>query len=151
MKTFLCCECGSPLYTVNKVDGTKRWDVYRCPHCHTDWDAIGGASGATFPSFMLDGREWRGPATRGKPKENVMTQGWVPVPEVNYDNWKGCPKPYCDTTGSSADAVVTCVCDNSVRVDKRGEFVAVCDQCGRVYRVKEKRSYTVEEYLGPER
>jgi hypothetical protein len=76
----------------------------------------------------------------------------VPVPEVDYDKWKDCPKPYCDTTSHSEQVSITCVCDYEIRIDKSPlQGIVICKHCGRVYRSKETRSYTVEEYLGPER
>jgi hypothetical protein len=92
------------------------------------------------------------PKAQSNGKETTMPHGWVPVPEIDYPKWKDYPKPYCDTSSHSDQISVTCVCDNNLSLDKSfSQSVAVCRQCGRVYRVKEKRSYAVEEYLGPER
>lgn len=84
--------------------------------------------------------------------KSAADQGWISVPEVDYNRWKETPKPFCDTASSSSDVVITCVCQNEIRIQKSAYGSAViCKQCGRVYRVKESRSYVVEEYLGKER
>jgi uncharacterized protein YbaR (Trm112 family) len=74
--------------------------------------------------------------------------GWVPLLEVDYDRWKEFAKPHCDTTSHSHQIAIFCLCDNDIRIDKGDDHAVVCEKCGRVYRVKETRSYVVEEYLG---